>query len=699
MMDFLHPHFEAPQWLWLAVAGPVALVLLQRYAARRRRQQLAQIATPHFVAELTASHSPLRRRFKHALLVLGLACIGIALARPQWGELELGAQWLGEDVVFALDCSRSMTATDIRPSRLQRAKLAIRDFVRQNGRGRVGLVAFSGGAFLQCPLTFDHEAFDDALEAMDATILPVPGTDIGRALSEANHAMDPKRKRKLVVLVTDGEDLEQSGVQTAKNLATNGIVVFTVGVGSPAGTEIQVLNQAGQMELLRDTKGEIVRSRLDEETLRNIATATGGSYFPLGPRSDGLIRVRTAFAALERTGDNQRPRRLGVERFHLFIGLALILLVVESLLGTRRRIRPALPPAALIGIGVVLLGSGFNLTAGEDEASKPFGNLIGGVDEVMQRARETANAATNSARAAATNTTPIAPPQPRPTSARELYNLGTQNLTAGKLPEAESLFQAALGRQAEDIQPVALYNLGQVRFAQGAEILKKATSARGDTARTQNAADAGVRAIQTAEAALADGEMQKLIAAYLHGRGARKELRTAGQAIIRAMDKYASTLLKWRRALGDFRSAAELNPADTNALQNAAVIEKEIARLVDSLREMQQAAMKAAQAAAKLNSLMDQMKGMIPKEAMPPGAAGDEEEEEGPDGTLPESLRGLFEPKPKENRDVVQPLTPDEAARMLDGYKLGEGRRLPMSSPDPSAQQKSGPDRRPAKPW
>ena len=336
MMDFSHPHFEAPRWLWLAVVAPLLLAWLHRRAAVKRRQQLAQIASPRFVEELAASHSPARRRFKNFLLLLALVFAGIALARPQWGELKSSGQWLGEDVVFVLDGSYSMLSTDVRPNRLQRAKLAISDFVRTHGRGRVGLVTFAGGAFLNCPLTLDYDAFENALAAVDEKTIPLPGTDIGRALLEANRAMEKDSRRKLVVLLTDGEDLEKGGLATAKRLGTNGVVVFTVGVGSPAGSEIQMQNPAGQLDLVRDAKGEVVRSRLDEKTLTAIAAATGGNYYPLGSLGEGLAKVRSAVETLDRSAELKRTRSRGIERFYWPVAAMLVLLVGESLIGTRR---------------------------------------------------------------------------------------------------------------------------------------------------------------------------------------------------------------------------------------------------------------------------------------------------------------------------------------------------------------------------
>jgi Ca-activated chloride channel family protein len=337
MMDFSQPHFESPLWLWLAVVAPLLLAWLHHRATVQRRRQLAQVASPRFVEELTASHSPARRRFKNFLLLLAFALAGVALARPQWGEMKSSGQFLGEDVVFVVDCSYSMFSTDVRPNRLQRAKLAISDFVRAHGSGRVGLVAFAGSAFLQCPLTLDYDAFQDSLSALDEKTMPVPGTDIGLALSEANRAMEKNSRRKLVVLLTDGEDLENGGVATAKTLATNGVVVFTIGIGTAAGSEIQMLNPAGQLELVHDAKGEPVQSRLDEKTLTAIAAATGGNYYPLGPLGDGLMKVRAAVETLDRTADLQRSRSRGIERFYWPVAAALALLVAEPLIGTRRK--------------------------------------------------------------------------------------------------------------------------------------------------------------------------------------------------------------------------------------------------------------------------------------------------------------------------------------------------------------------------
>lgn len=336
-MNWADPHFAEPHWLWLAGLGPVALIALMIYAAAARRKQMSAIASPERIAELTLSHSSARRGIKNVLVVMAVLGTGLALARPQWGVHEFAVQELGEDVVFVMDCSRSMLATDVAPNRLERAKLAVLDFVHRQQRGRAGLVAFAGQAFLQCPLTFDHDAFEESLRALDDKTLSLPGTDIGRALEEAFRGMETNKNRKVIVLLTDGEDLEQSGVKTAEALAKKGVVVFTIGVGTAAGAEIRAVNEQNQLEIVRDKDGQPVRSRLDETTLRAIAAVTKGGYYPLGGLGEGLAKVRLAVDAIEAESRRVPLRRMGIDRFHYFVGAVLLCLVLESLIGTRKR--------------------------------------------------------------------------------------------------------------------------------------------------------------------------------------------------------------------------------------------------------------------------------------------------------------------------------------------------------------------------
>ena len=630
-------HFAESRWLWLAAVAPVLLALLHRHAATARREQLARMASPHFVGQLTASHSPARRRFKNVLLLAACALAGLALARPQWGAVATDKAWLGEDVVFCLDCSLSMTTRDVLPSRLERAKFAMLDFVRKQSHGRVGLVAFAGGAFIQCPLTFDADAFEETLLSVDENTIPIPGTDIGRALNEANHALDKGSRRKLVVLVTDGEDLEKSGVAAAKKLATNGVVVFTIGVGTPAGKEIQTRNAAGQTELLRDAKGEIVRSQLDEATLREIAQATGGGYFPLGTLGDGLTKVRSAIHALNRAGGLRQSAKNGVERFHWPIAAMLALLVAESLLGTRRKAPRA--PALLIPMLLLL---------GQPAQASPETNF------------------------------------PAPATARDFYNAGARLLAATNFAGAEKMFESALAAQDGRVQPPALYNLGHTRFGEGAELLKKGPDAQKVSAQGNAALAAGENAVRSAESALAENDLDKMIAAYLEGRHIRHELRETEKAVQSAIEAYGKVLAKWRRAADDFKSANELDSANANskdkeALLNTKIVERYIAKLIDQLRQMQAMAGAMGKQKQDLGKLLSKLKGQIPAPNAPPGPAGEDGDDDEGQGVQPDELAGQKENAPREGEQLPARLSPDQAGQILDGLSLDGGRRLSMS--------------------
>ncbi|HEU5070440.1 MAG TPA: hypothetical protein VFV96_08515 [Verrucomicrobiae bacterium] len=260
-----------------------------------------------------------------------------------------------------------------------------------------------------------------------------------------------------------------------------------------------------------------------------------------------------------------------------------------------------------------------------------------------------------------------------PVTPREYFNAGTRLLRAGRLREAESYLQTAIGRQDPALQPAALYNLGHVRFAQGVEELKKAPDGRQAAARARNAAWQGEAAIRSADNALAGQDVDRLVAAYLQGAGARHELSGAMKAVRQALEAYGGVLQRWQRAADDFKSAAELNPHDANARQNAEVVERQIARLIDQIREMQQAMAAAAQARQQLKEKMKQMRGKIPDSRMPPGAPGeDDEDEDMPEGPQP----GMQEGAGKTGKEMK--LSPEEASQILNGYRLDGDRRLPM---------------------
>ena len=329
--------FAATEWLWITAAALLLTAALFWVSAKARRRQLEQFADPARRVELLASHSAVMRVVKNAMLFLALLLVGLALARPQWGETEERVDRKGDDVVFLMDTSKSMLATDVTPSRLERAKIAVLDFVHRHAGGRVGLVAFAGDAFLQCPLTLDYDAFEEAIRDLDTDSVLVPGTDIASALFAGSRAFEKSERRKVLVLVTDGEDLERIGIEAAKKLAKDGVVVFTVGLGTPNGSQIMLPGKGDAPEPLRDEKGQPVTSRLDETTLRTIAETTGGTYRRMETIAGGLADVANALKDPQSKPAAVFRKRLGIDRYRWPLAVAIFLLVAESLLRTRRR--------------------------------------------------------------------------------------------------------------------------------------------------------------------------------------------------------------------------------------------------------------------------------------------------------------------------------------------------------------------------
>ena len=270
-----------------------------------------------------------------------------------------------------------------------------------------------------------------------------------------------------------------------------------------------------------------------------------------------------------------------------------------------------------------------------------------------------------------------------PATARGFYNAGTKLLAGKKFAEAEMMFQSALAAQDERVQPAALYNLGHTRFGAGVELLKKGPDAQKVSAQGSATLVAGENAVRSAESALAENNLDKMIAAYLEGRGARRELRDAEKAVQAAMETYGKTLAKWQRAAADFKSAAELNPADTNAAQNAEIVERGIAKLVDNLRKMQQMMGAMGKQRQDLAKLLSRLKGRIPAPNAPPGAAGEDDEDD--QGVQPDSLAGQKENATREGDQMKVPLSPEQAGQILDGLSLDGSRRLSMSDKEGTA--------------
>jgi Ca-activated chloride channel family protein len=334
-MQFEHQHL-----LWVALAATVGLGLFFWWAWRTRQRLIAQFVRSRLLANLTVGISTGRQKSRLALLVAAVALAIAALARPQWGFDWEEARQRGLDVVVAIDTSRSMLAVDIPPSRLARAKLAALDLKRLARADRVGLVAFAGSAFLQCPLSFDDEAFRQSVNALDVGIIPVGGSAIAEAIETARAAFKEKNDNyKILVLFTDGEDNDGRAVETAQRAAKDGMRIFTIGVGTANGELLRITDAKGRTDYVRDDQGNVIKSRLNEQLLKDVALASQGHYMLLAGADTMKVLYDNALAPLPKTEHTARRIKRFHERYQWLLGAALVLLCVEMLLPERKRAR------------------------------------------------------------------------------------------------------------------------------------------------------------------------------------------------------------------------------------------------------------------------------------------------------------------------------------------------------------------------
>jgi Ca-activated chloride channel family protein len=458
--------FAEPIWLLAGLIACGALVWTWRRYDIRQRAALATFASSHLHAQLTASFSTVKRNWKRGLFLAAIACLFVALARPQAGYRWEEVTRRGIEVIFAVDTSRSMLTPDVKPDRLTRAKLAVDDFAsKMNGDG-VGLIAFAGNAFLQCPITLDYDAFHESLAALDTTIIPRGGTDIASAIQEAQAALQNRPSTdKVLVLLTDGEDLDGNALDAAKAAAKDGLKICTVGVGSANGDLIPIpADQGGGF--VKDESGQFVKSHLDEAGLKAIAAATGGIYAPLGAQGQGLDTIyQQALAPLAKHDLASRRQRVYTERYQWPLALSLLLLLTSTSVGTRRRtVRKVETPAATVKLrpnlmtqpAVAMLGALLFLPFHSAQASTVAAEKAYQKGDYSVAQREYAAAA-----------------QRNPKQPDLVFNAGTAAYKAGEFPQAAEAFQQSLGEKTSAdpkrlaAQEDAYYDLGNTLYRTG----------------------------------------------------------------------------------------------------------------------------------------------------------------------------------------------------------------------------------------
>ena len=323
--------FAEYRYLYLLLLVPVIIIgyAVMRYLRGRRIKALGE---EKLVKELMPSASRSKGWVRMAFFCLGFALLVIGLARPQTGARLAERKTKGAEILVALDVSNSMLAQDYSPTRLERAKLAIARLTDKLQEDRIGLVIFAGTSFVQLPVTTDYISAKMFLSSIDTGSIPVQGTAIGDAIHLCIKSFSAQsEKSRVIIVISDGENHEDDPVAAAKEAAEMGIKVYTIGVGSAEGQPIPT--EGG---LMKDSKGDIVVTKLDEETLRNVARAGGGAYIHAGSEEFGLNPIVDDIRRMEDEEFGSVVFEEYDEQYMYFLGAALLCFVIEILIGRRK---------------------------------------------------------------------------------------------------------------------------------------------------------------------------------------------------------------------------------------------------------------------------------------------------------------------------------------------------------------------------
>lgn len=350
--------FEHPGWLvWLTLLAPLALLEWRALLRTERSLKLLLGARP--LPGLMAQRLPGRRFDALVLRLAAVALLGLGAAGPQWGREAVRRQSQGSDIAMVLDVSASMQTRDVAPSRMEEARREAVALLERLQGSRVGVVAFAGDAIRLCPLTLDQAAVRLTLETIGPGTVSDPGTDLALALRTALKLLPAgRREEQAMVLWTDGEDLEGHAREAIEDLRRAGLRVFVVGVGTPAGDVIPMLDVSGvTVDVKRDEKGAVVRSRLDEGMLRELARATRGGYFAASHSGGELFRLASSLGSLARSRRGMRLVERPVARFPLCALLAGTGLFLFLATPRRRIVKRSAPLAGVRAVGAAALAA------------------------------------------------------------------------------------------------------------------------------------------------------------------------------------------------------------------------------------------------------------------------------------------------------------------------------------------------------
>jgi len=332
--------FANQEYLYALLILPALLVFFI-WVRHSKKKALQRFGNLKIVEKLMVSYSPARQNLKIFLVLAALFLFLIALARPQMGTKLEEVKRKGIDIIVAVDVSLSMMAEDIKPSRLEKAKHEVASLINRLEGDRIGLIVFAGEAVVQCPLTLDYGAAKMFLDIMDSSLVPVPGTAIGRAIEKAVLSFEQtERKHKVLILITDGEDTVEDPLKAAEVAEKEGIVIYTVGIGSPQGVPIPLYNESGKRTgFKKDTEGNVVTSKLDSLTLEKIALQTNGKYYGATPSEMELGKIYNEIDKMEKKELSSRIFSQYEDRFQYFLAIGLILMMVEVMYPERKRVK------------------------------------------------------------------------------------------------------------------------------------------------------------------------------------------------------------------------------------------------------------------------------------------------------------------------------------------------------------------------
>jgi Ca-activated chloride channel family protein len=331
--------FEHPEFLYALVVLPLILLLyFYRQSWRKKvRKRFGEVA---LVEKLIPNISKTKPVSKLILSLMGLCLIIIACANPQIGTRLEEVKREGVDIIIALDVSNSMKAQDIRPSRLERSKQAISRLIDQLQNDRIGMIVFAGQAYVQLPITSDYAAAKLFLGSIDTDIVPTQGTCIGCAIDLAVESyVGNDNKHKALIIITDGENHEEDAVESAKKAHAEGVVIHTIGMGSPEGAPIPIIRSNGQSDFLKDNEGHTVITKLETLTLERIAAEGKGQFIQASNGDDGLSTVLASISKMQKKSFGAKQFTDYEDRFQYFLAAGLLLLLIEfSITNKRSRI-------------------------------------------------------------------------------------------------------------------------------------------------------------------------------------------------------------------------------------------------------------------------------------------------------------------------------------------------------------------------